>query len=379
MPEKGGSYIDPDYNSTIIRITDKSTDGYSGPGIENEYARSDPENSDGSYLILRGNDGEWYLYRNSDHELTKHLTDIVGGGQEVEPRWDASNPDIFYYLYGTELRSYNINTDNFTTVHDFADDVQDAVYITTQTEGDASLDRNHWCFMVQDDEMALLSVLVYNRGSDQVTGQNTAAFPDGINWVSMDMNGNHCVIGYEDSDTDGDDQTPPLEVFSRTKTKIQTLPEGSTGHMDLAIDADGNDVMVYQNNATDWIAMADLETGIETNLVQILFNINGDIGIHVSGNCAETPGWVLVSTYGSKNPPEGQEHSWMDNLLFMLELKEDPIIEEIASTHAYTSLNFDGEKNYFAEAFAAINTSGTTIYFGSNWEDYTQDYKKHIW
>jgi hypothetical protein len=39
------------------------------------------------------------------------------------------------------------------------------------------------------------------------------------------------------------------------------LPSGVNGHMDLALTSDGKDVMVYQNNQNDWIAMADLDTG----------------------------------------------------------------------------------------------------------------------
>jgi hypothetical protein len=70
----------------------------------------------------------------------------------------------------------------------------------------------------------------------------------------------------------------------------------------------------------------------------------------------------------------------MDSQLFMLELKMDPRIWRIANTQAYTSRFFIGQKHYFAEAFAAINTNGTRIYFGSNWRrffpyDYTDAYQ----
>jgi hypothetical protein len=126
--------------------------------------------------------------------------------------------------------------------------------------------------------------------------------------------------------------------------------------------------------------MADLDTGAETPLVPIPFDVNPDIGLHVSGNSSQTPGWVLVSTYGSKNPPPGNSHSWMDNQLFMVELKANPRIWRIAHTYSYTALDYTGAKNYFAEAFAAINRKGTKIYFGSNWykatlPDYTETYQ----
>jgi hypothetical protein len=64
----------------------------------------------------------------------------------------------------------------------------------------------------------------------------------------------------------------------------------------------------------------------------------------------------------------------MDSQLFMLELKQGPRIWRIAHTQSYTSDDYDAEKNYFAEAFAAINTKGTRIYWGSNWRNYSADY-----
>mgnify|MGYP000605791662 CR=1 FL=1 len=125
--------------------------------------------------------------------------------------------------------------------------------------------------------------------------------------------------------------------------------------------------MVYQNVANDFIAMTDLETGVETRLLEIPFSLNTDIGLHVSGNCYKKPGWVLISTYGAKYPRSGESSTWMDHLLFMLELKENPKIIKIAGTCAYTALFPDAvEKNYFAEAFAAVNSAGDRIIFGSN-------------
>jgi len=68
----------------------------------------------------------------------------------------------------------------------------------------------------------------------------------------------------------------------------------------------------------------------------------------------------------------------MENLLFMVELKANPRIIKLAQTNAYTAENADDvEKNYFAEAFASINHTGTKAIFGSNWGDVSQpDYSE---
>jgi len=370
LPDKGVAFTDSLYSTTIVRITDQEIDGYSGNGIENEYARADAYNVDESYLILRGNDGVFYLYNASNYQLVRSL-DQLNGGQELEPRWHPTDPNIFYYFSGSNLMSYNIINSTPQTVHNFAQEFPNCSFITTASEGDASLDRNYWCLMIMDYMFNLISVIVYERNADSVIGQKNT-FPDAINWVSMDMSGHHALIGYD---------SHVCQVFTFDLASYIDLPTGANGHMDLAITQDSNDVMVYQNNATDWIAMADLNTGAETELVPIPFDVNADIGLHFSGNCGATPGWVLVSTYGAKNPPAGDTHSWMDNLLFMVELKANPRIIKLAQTHSYTAENPDDiEKNYFAEAFASINYNGTKIVFGSNWGvlslmDYTDAYE----
>jgi hypothetical protein len=369
MPQKGISIIDKNFHTTVTRITDKKTDKYIGPGIQNEYAKADPENCDGTLLVLRGNSAAWYLYNPVTYRKIGYLKIFDSGGQEPEPRWDSSNPKIFYYLNNMQLRSYNTGTKKVTTIHDFSQLFPSGAYLTTGSEGDASLDRRYWAFMVLDDSWELMSVIVYDKELDQIIGRKDTGFLDKINWVGMDMSGNHCIFGYE--------ELLYPQVFTRSLSKVVNLPQGSNAHADFARTADGKDVLVYQNVSTDYISMADLDTGKETRLVKIPFTTNPDIGLHFSGNCAQTPGWVLVSTYASKNlPPEASRHSWMDTQLFMVELKKKPRIWRIAHTHAYTSLDYNGEKNYFAECFAAINTKGTRIYYGSNWNDFRTDYSE---
>lgn len=373
LPVKGVPFTDPAYGTTLVRITDKNIDEYEGNGIQNEYAKSDAYNSDASRIILRSNDAHWYLYDASDYRLIQDLSGIVGS-QEPEPRWHESDPGRFYYLHDTQLMQYDLAAGQQRIVHDFKADFPDSAIITTGTEGDASRDRRYWCFMVTDDMFSLQAVCVYDMTADAVIGTRVS-FPDSVNFTTMDASGSHAVIGYD---------SMPYQAFSPDFSRTTEFIPGAAGHGDAALTADGRDVMVYQNVANDTIALTDLETGLETRLLDIPFSVNTDIGLHISGNCYAKPGWVLVSTYGAKNPRPGESHSWMDNLLFLLELKENPKIIKLATTHAFTALYPDAiEKNYFAEAFASINTDGTRIIFGSNWEilfpaDYSDAYEVRL-
>ena len=218
IPQKGTTFTDPNFHTNLVRITDK-TDGYSGAGIENEYAKMDPENSEGKYVILRGNDGEWYLYDTSNFQMKKQLN--ILDGVEPEPRWDAIDPNVFYYIYGIELRTYNIETDLSASVHNFKIEFSSAAYITTGSEGDASLDRRFWSFIVEDSEYNFISTVVFDKESNNVVGQKTD-FPDELDWISMDMSGSHCIVGYD---------TYSTQVFSRDFSSVIDLPLGANGHI----------------------------------------------------------------------------------------------------------------------------------------------------
>jgi hypothetical protein len=353
LPAKGVPFTDSLCGTTVVRITDQTVDHYSGPGIENEYAKADAWNADGSLLILRGNDGIYYLYDGASYALLRSL-DSLGGGQELEPRWHPTYPDVLYHLSGPWLRVWHRSTGTVTGIHDFRREFPNCAYITTGTEGDASQDRRYWCFMVSDSVPNLQAVCVYDLTADSVVGIKTS-FPDTVNFSTMDASGNHAVICYD---------SRPMQAFHRDFSHQVDFVTGATGHSDVAMTADARDVVVYQNNATDYIAMTVLETGAETSLVAIPFDTNPDIGLHVSGNCYATPGWVLISTNGALNPSSGH-HSWMDNLLFMVETKANPRVVKLAQTRCYVGAS--PRENYFAEAYAGINTSGTKVVYGSNW------------
>jgi AhpD family alkylhydroperoxidase len=366
LPAKGVAFTDSLYGSAVVRITDKDVDHYSGSGIENEYAKADAWSGDGKYLILRGNDGIHYLYNGQTFQLIRSL-DALSGGQELEPRWDATDAGVFCYLAGPALMNFNVATQVTDTIHDFRREFPACAYVTTGVEGDASRDQRYWCFMLQDSLTSLFAVCVFDRAPGSVVGQKTS-FPDAVNFSTMDASGNHAVLCYD---------SIPMQAFHRDFSHEVDFVAGATGHSDVALTSDGRDVMVYQNNATDSISMTDLETGAQTGLLPIPFDTNPDIGLHVSGNCYAVPGWVMISTNGALNPPGGR-HSWMDELLFMLELKTSPRVVKLARTHCYTGSS--PRENYFAEAFASVNTAGTKVVYGSNWgilspADYTDAYQ----
>jgi hypothetical protein len=65
---------------------------------------------------VRSIEANWYLY---DAHTLQPLGQLP---LAVEPRWDASNPDLLYYSDETRLMAYNVRSEEQSLVHDFATD-----------------------------------------------------------------------------------------------------------------------------------------------------------------------------------------------------------------------------------------------------------------
>jgi len=345
-PAKGAAVTDPVYDTPIIRATDRSADKISDPGILNEYARIDPENANGTRALLRDTSGNWYLYSVPGYQRVRE--EDFRGNPDAEPRWDATNPDIVYFVEGATLWQRNVSTKTNTAVHNFTAQEPKCAFARNRYEGEPSSDCRYWAFRLEDASYNVLSVVTYDRQTNQILGRLTTFVGD-FDWVGMDTSGKHCMIAYNYPDRG--------VAFDRALSKSVNLPVG-IGHADFGVDSAGRDVLVYQNASTDYIAMADLDTGAETNLIAIPFAQNPDIGLHFAC-AADKPGWVMVSTYGLNTTAL----SWMDRSLFVVELKAQPIVWRIAQTQELRAADDD----YFGEAFAAINRRGTRIWWGANW------------
>jgi len=138
------------------------------------------------------------------------------------------------------------------------------------------------------------------------------------------------------------------------------------GHSDLALDAQGREVVVYQETDTDQIVMADLETGQVTPLLELDFS-TGVFGLHISGRAVNRPGWVAVSVQPEAPSLDFGNPFWMVGTVFALELKANPRVVQLAHHH---SIRSDTEEDYFAEPQVTVNRDFTRLLFASNWEKY---------
>jgi hypothetical protein len=358
-------FADPTFGTCLVRVTDRLHDlspEDSSTGMVNEYARVQSFNADGSRLLVHGTDGTWYLY---DAQA------LIPRGElplAVEPRWDAEDPDLLYYTDGTQLLAYDVQTAEQTLVHEFGDDFpgQEVVAVWTRYEGSPSRDRRYWGLMAEDGDWLPVAFVVYDRETDEVTIRDMRGVPgieDDVDHVTMSPLGTYLLASFDrscESGRLGDDAHPcGLMVYDRDLTKGRSLLR-VIGHYDPVLDAQGREVIVYQDIDTDQISMLDLETGAVTPLWAIDFGYTA-IGLHFSGLAYDRPGWAVVSTHDD----DPVTHTWMDDQVFAVELRTGGRVVRLAHTHSIVS--DEQELDYWAEPHASANSDLTRILFSTDW------------
>jgi hypothetical protein len=360
-------FRDPVFGTCLVRVTDRTADlspDDLSAGLKNEYSRVQSFNADGSRVLVRSIEANWYLY---DAHTLQPLGQLP---LEVEPRWDASNPDLLYHFDEARLMAYNVRSGKQSLVHDFATDFpsQSLAAVWTRYEGSPSFESRYWGLMAQDQEWQTVALLVYDWVEDRVIAirdmREMSEVEREIDSVTISPLGNY-FLAYHDNYCEhgqlGDDAHPcGLMVYGRDLTNGRGLLR-IVGHSDTALDAQGREVLIYQNIDTDHISTLDLTTGTVTPLWPIDFS-HTPIGLHFSGRAFRRPGWVLVSTYSGGHPTD---YTWMDDQVFAVELKPGGRVVRLAHTHSLVDEN--QEHDYWAEPHVSVNPELTRVVFTSNW------------
>jgi hypothetical protein len=360
-------FRDPVFGTCLVRVTDRTADlspDDPSAGLKNEYSRVQSFNADGSRVLVRSIEANWYLY---DAHTLQSLGQLP---LEVEPRWDASNPDLLYHIDETRLMAYNVRSGEQSLVHDFDMDFPDQslAAVWTRYEGSPSLDSRYWGLMAQDQDWQTVALLVYDRVEDRVIAtrdmREMSEMEREIDSVTISPLGNY-FLTYHDKYCEhgqlGDDAHPcGLMVYDRNLANGRGLLR-IVGHSDTALDAQGREVLIYQDIDTDHISMLDLDNGTVTPLWPIDFS-HTPIGLHFSGRAFRRPGWALVSTYSGGYPTD---YTWMDDQVFAVELKPGGRVVRLAHTHSLVDEN--QEHDYWAEPHVSANPELTRVVFTSNW------------
>lgn len=377
-PAKGKAYRDPEIGVCISRLTDHDKEP-PGRFARVYYSRSQPFNADETRILILDGEGAWHLY---DARSLAYIKRLDLGGGSVEPHWHPTDPDVLYLLPnkgGLSLDAFHVGLEkrkqlvDFTDLrgiedHEDANDIRDiwpdAARIWTRWEGSPSRDARYWAFQVETENEKPLGLIAFDLAEKRIVGSFDIRKVGRPDHVSMSPSGKFVVASWPEKAADcpflrrRGTLKKPCGVMSFTRTFDEAVGlAGKSPHSDIAIDAAGRDVIVIANYDSGNVEMIDLENGNTTPLWRIYID-GASTAMHISAKAYDKPGWVLISTYWTKDPEGAQP--WYANRLMAVELAEDPKILNIARL-------VNRARTYFSEPHATVNRDFTRIVFNANW------------
>ncbi len=373
-PSAGETIVD--YHFGTIQVRSTMTDGIKG---RHEYSRFDPFNISQSAVILDP-EALWSIYSTASRPFNIP-SNLLNHCPLSEPRWDGQSENIIWGIDEYKIMTFNVSTGALITIKDFQTDPDisplinngDVFRITTRDEGEASRDRRYWAFILQGNasvDYRPRYIFTWDRTADSVMGIYEVAVSEAdIDWVGMSWLGNFVLIG---GMSDNTGNIVGLTMSDKTFSFFHRL-DYTTSHADVGLDVDGDEVIIMQNNRTDYIDLIPIDTLTEPILVpggsysgtnrtplMILFYNSGspyglNSGVHISSNY---PGFAVVSTTIEPSLPE---QNWLDRTVTLVRLDEqNPRV-------FYLSKLYNTTGAYWEETHATITDDGSKIVWADNW------------
>jgi hypothetical protein len=348
-PAVHGSYIDPVFGSTIKRISnglatpDADHGGYL-PWITNEYSTMTPFNSDNSRILLV-HQSYFGLYDGTGLYIRDLPLEINASS---EPRWSRNDNHTIYYVHGNQLKTYDISSGVMDVVHTFSE----YSAISGMGESDISFDGDHFVFA---GDRRYVFVYRISAGTKSPTFDTGGHAFDSLNITPN----NNVAISWLQS---GSVRYSGIEMFD-AKMSFQRQIARSGGHMDVTLDTDGTEVLVWSNSndpqpvCNNGIVKIRLADGRQTCLA----SFDWSLAMHISG--PDNSGFVYAETYapGNPNPPSG----WFAYTNELLRIKLDG--SQVLRLAHHRSRPF-GVNTYNWEPKMSTSRDGSRVVYGSDYD-----------
>jgi hypothetical protein len=372
-PLAGQPFYDLRFGTVLTRVTQTN--------MRHEYSRFDPFNHSRTLLLLLDpSSGEWRVYQSKAMPYDQPGNLVRTINNLAEPRWDRAAASLLWGLRDFSIVTLDVLTGQEVVIKHFSKDATlgpilkaepDLYRVTTKDEGEASLDRRYWALGLQGsrDDYRLRYIFCWDRQQDKVLGLYQLPLVEGqaLDWVGMSPLGNWVLIGGEPA---GSWSAGGLILANKELTTFHPLAY-ATAHSDVGLDPDGQEVLVMQNNRTDYIDLIPLdltsrvvkEVSDYANNAVIplvrLYYANSPIGlksgVHLSCNY---PGYCLIST---NTEPQLPEQNWLDRSIILVRLdRQHPRACYLAKVYNTTG-------QYWEETQASISNDGARVVWADNW------------
>ncbi|MCX6625475.1 MAG: hypothetical protein NTY38_31320, partial [Acidobacteria bacterium] len=353
-PAVGGTYVDPVFGSTVKRIsnglgTQNADRGGNLTWITDEYSTMSPFNSDNSRILLV-HQSYFALYDGAGSYIRDLPFEISASS---EPRWSRKDNRTIYYLHGNQFKTYDISSGAMTVVHTFSE----YSAISGMGESDISLDGDHFVFAG-----ARRYVFVYRISTD-TTSPTFDTGGHGFDSLYITPK-NNVTITWNQA---GTVRYTGIELFDAGMKFNRQLARAG-GHMDVTLDTDGNEVLVWTNAndpqpiCNNGIVKIRIADGQQTCLA----SFDWSLAVHVSA--PDNSGFAFVETYAPGNPTPSS--GWVAYANELLRIKLDG--SEVLRLAHHRSRPFQ-TNTYNWQPRMSTSRDGSRVVFNSDYDLQTID------
>jgi len=346
-PARGESFIDPQFGTKIVRLTDAAAQ-FSASVAKPAYSTIPAWNADESYLILyvtQGSNAGHYLFDGRTYASIRRL--------DIDPtdiehfHWSSSDPDVLFYTHAAgastrQLVRYHVGTDT----HDVLYNIPNAA--------------------APADRVDFGSDPMYSSWDNDLFGLRRQASPSTAFTYRLSSKTESPRIVSDDAPqvcSSGRCYVLNSNLYDSSSSALIRSVKGNTSeHGDMSMLANGQDVRATSQfdvapNGT--LIVENLTTGVVTEVIGVNTGYPyPPTHTHISGHATKAPGWVAVSITGD---PAGQ--GVLDSELVLANLNDN----KVCRIGHHRSAGDDGPSGYWAEPHVNVSPSATRVLFGSDW------------
>ena len=347
LPKAGGTFIDPAFGTTIMRVTDESD----GSQCNNFYSYWPTFNLDSTrFFLVCDNTPKLYRFDpNSFQIVSKTPFDRLPGGGFISAEdaiWSGSNSNILYGYNELKLYAYDIAAKTFALVKDFGYELPPG-YLGQMSK---SLDDNVFAFTRKDKSYKPVGYIVWRRDQNRILRNVELG---NFDEVQVDKSGRYVAVKAKF------DRTVNVQVVDLQTGKTESLtnpaPDFSPGHSD-----NGRAIVVGYDNWNNQYTVRSLATPHQFKTVIALGN-DWSQANHVS-MLADNEGWCVISNYTVSN---GGTAGPFRNEIFQVSTDGSQRVRRLAHHHSVY-------RDYWDTPRANISRDGRFVAFTSNWGSTTR-------
>ena len=343
LPAAGGTFVDPTFGTTIMRLTD-TADGLSNV---NSYSYWPSFNKDSTRLWIMTNSGAM-LYTfdpvNFRASNKRPLFSKLANGHTPDNNdatWSGLDGDVIFCHDELKLYSYNVVSQSYTLVKDFAGDLPPGNLCQMSMSGD----NNSFGLTVKDTNWRVTGYIAWRRSQNSLYKVNNAD----IDEVQVDKTGQYLIVKTGHSGAG----VVRVQIVNLVSGGVENLidgpPDYAPGHSDV-----GHGILIGGDNWRNTLTYRNLAT---PHTYSTIFNSpDWGIGMHLS-MLADDEKWILMSTFLANDLPSTR--------IFREELVQiatdgSKRVRRLAHLHSVY-------RDYWDQPRANISRDGRFAVFTSNW------------